>query len=136
MVFWKKWKKKKSVNKDINDACYEAKRIQLCELCARMKEWYKRVVMCMRKKAIFNAQPWNVARIVCLLRDSIANQLKQRKGIQLPKKAPVKWTVNNCVCIYDHFFYYFSLQFKFKFTRNRRNGNFIMCMMNILLLCV
>lgn len=38
------------------------------------------------KKAIFNAQPWNVARIVCLLRDSIANQLKQRKGIQLPKK--------------------------------------------------
>lgn len=37
------------------------------------------------KKAIFNAQPWNDARIVYLLRDSIANQLKQRKEIQLPK---------------------------------------------------
>lgn len=68
------------------------------------------------KKAIFNAQPWNVARIVCLLRDSIANQLKQRKGIQLPKKAPVKWTVSNCVCIYDHFF----ITFRFNLNSNSR----------------
>lgn len=116
MVFWKKWKKKKSVNKDINDACYEAKRIQLCELCARMKEWYKRVVMCMRKKAIFNAQPWNVARIVCLLRDSIANQLKQRKGIQLPKKH--QW--NEPLVIACVFMTTFFITFRFNLNSNSR----------------